>query len=78
MPSLCVAAGSYNYPSETATPFKFPKDPELKNKWTKQVQRTRAIGLPRLYLCSAANISQKIVLNKEQLFVNVLDFVCSV
>lgn len=38
----CVAAGCSNTPSDTITLFKFPNDPVIRDKWVKQVRRTRA------------------------------------
>lgn len=38
----CVAAGCSNTPSTTVTLFKFPNDLVLREKWVKQVRRTRA------------------------------------
>ena len=38
----CVAAGCSNTPSSTVILFKFPNDPVLRDKWVKQVRRTRA------------------------------------
>ena len=37
----CVAAGCSNTHSDSISMHKFPKDPELRRKWEKQVQRTR-------------------------------------
>ena len=37
----CVAAGCSNTHSHNVSMHKFPKDPELRLKWEKQVQRTR-------------------------------------
>ena len=37
----CVAAGWSNTHSDSISMHKFPKDPELRQKWEKQVQRTR-------------------------------------
>uniref|UniRef100_A0A3B5QY63 THAP domain-containing protein 1 n=1 Tax=Xiphophorus maculatus TaxID=8083 RepID=A0A3B5QY63_XIPMA len=54
MPKRCVAAGCSNYPSEHISLFSFPKDEELRNQWTKQVQRTRGSWVPTAssVLCS--------------------------
>ena len=38
----CVAANCSNKKSDTISLFNFPKDPELRQKWIKNVQRTRA------------------------------------
>ena len=37
----CVAAGCSNTHSDNTSLHKFPRDPELRLKWEKQVQRTR-------------------------------------
>ena len=37
----CVAAGCSNTHSDNISMHKFPKDPEVRQKWEKQVQRTR-------------------------------------
>ena len=42
MVKRCVAAGCSNMYSDNVSLFKFPKDPILRQKWVKQVQRTRA------------------------------------
>lgn len=38
----CVAAGCSNSSSSSTTLYEFPKDPQLRHEWEKQVQRTRA------------------------------------
>ena len=38
----CIAAGCSNVRSDTVSLFRFPKDPALRQRWTKQVKRTRA------------------------------------
>ena len=40
MVGCCVANGCSNISSETISLFQFPKDQSLREKWTKQVQRT--------------------------------------
>ena len=42
MVNRCVAAGCSNTPSEGISLYKFPTDPRLREKWVKQVRRTRA------------------------------------
>ena len=42
MVNRCVAAGCSNTPGEGISLYKFPSDPELREKWIKQVRRTRA------------------------------------
>ena len=42
MVNRCVAAGCFNTASDRISLFKFPKDPELRKQWEKQVHRTRA------------------------------------
>ena len=42
MVSRCVAVGCSDTASDRICLFKFPKDPELRKQWEKQVQRTRA------------------------------------
>jgi len=42
MVKRCVAAGCSMTYSDGVSLFKFPKDPVLRQKWIKQVQRTRA------------------------------------
>ena len=42
MVKRCVAAGCSNTYSENVSLFKFPKDPVLRQKWVKNVQRMRA------------------------------------
>ena len=42
MVKCCVAAGCSNTYSNNVSLFKFPKDPVLRRKWVKNVQRTRA------------------------------------
>ena len=42
MVKRCVAAGCSNTYSDNVSLFKFPKDPVLRQKWVKNVQRTRA------------------------------------
>ena len=42
MVKRCVAAGCSNTYSDNVSLFKFPKDPILRQKWVKNVQRTRA------------------------------------
>ena len=44
--NCCVAAGCSNTPSDHITLFKFPSDPKLREKWAKQVRRTRANWKP--------------------------------
>ena len=39
----CVATGCSNTYSDNLSLFKFPKDPALRRKWVKNVQRTRAL-----------------------------------
>jgi len=56
MPNVCIAACCSNV-SSTSSPkgvkvYTFPKDPELRKQWTKQVQRTRASWSgPTKYSC---------------------------
>ena len=38
----CIAAGCSNTYSDNVSLFKFPKDHVLRQKWVKNVQRTRA------------------------------------
>ena len=38
----CVAAGCTNTYSDNISLYKFPRDPVLRHKWVKQVQRTRS------------------------------------
>ena len=54
MVNRCVAAGCSNTPSDRVSLFRFPKDKVLRNKWEKQVQRTRAKWkvTEHSYLCS--------------------------
>lgn len=54
MPKRCVAADCSNSPSEHIPLFSFPKDEELRDQWTKQVQRTRGSWVPTAssVLCS--------------------------
>ena len=42
MVKRCVAANCSNSHKEGVSLFQFPKNPELRKKWIKQVQRTRA------------------------------------
>ena len=42
MVKRCVAAGCSNTYSDNVSLFKFPKDPVLRQKWVKNVQKTRA------------------------------------
>lgn len=42
MVKRCVAAGCSSTYSDDVSLFKFPKDPVLRQKWIRQVQRTRA------------------------------------
>ena len=42
MVKRCVTAGCSNTYRDGVSLFKFPKDPQLRKKWTKQVQRTCA------------------------------------
>jgi hypothetical protein len=49
MPDTWVAYGCSNKQSKGITLFKFPKDPSLKEKWVKQVQRTRDKWQPTPY-----------------------------
>ena len=42
MVKSCVAAGCSKTSSDGVSFFKFPSDPVLRQRWTKQVQRTRA------------------------------------
>lgn len=42
MVNRCVAAGCSNTPSERVSLYKFPSDPRIREKWVKQVKRTRA------------------------------------
>ena len=42
MVHCCIAAGCSNTPSDTITLFKFPNDCALRDKWVRQVRRTRA------------------------------------
>lgn len=42
MVKRCVAAGCSNTYSDNVSLFKFPKDPVLRQKWVKNIQRTRA------------------------------------
>lgn len=39
---MCVAAGCSNSSSSSTMLYEFPKDPQLRHEWEKQVQRTRA------------------------------------
>ena len=50
----CVAAGCSNTHSDSISMHKFPKDPELRKKWEKQVQRTRErwSATENSFLCS--------------------------
>ena len=50
----CVAAGCSNTPSVRVSLYKFPSDPSLREKWIKQVRRTRAQWTAAKYsvLCS--------------------------
>lgn len=54
MVNRCVAAGCSNTPSERISLHKFPADLKLREKWVKQVRRTRAQWTPTKYsvLCS--------------------------
>ena len=55
MVKSCVAANCSNKKSPTVSLFNFPKDPELRQKWIKNVQRTRAEWkgpTPNSVLCS--------------------------
>ena len=55
MAKTCVAANCSNKKSTTVSLFNFPKDPELRQKWIKNVQRTRAVWkgpTPNSVLCS--------------------------
>lgn len=54
MVNRCVAAGCSNTPSERISLHKFPVDPKLREKWVKQVRRTRAQWTPtkNSVLCS--------------------------
>ena len=54
MVNRCVAAGCSNTPSERISLHKFPADPKLREKWVKQVRRTRAQWTPTKHsvLCS--------------------------
>lgn len=54
MPARCVAAACSNTHRDGVSLFKFPKDPFLREKWAKQVQRTRAKWNPteNSVLCS--------------------------
>ena len=42
MVKRCIAAGCSNTHKDGVSLFQFPRDPQLKQKWIKQVQRTRA------------------------------------
>ena len=42
MVKRCVAAGCSNTYNDGVRLYKFPRDPELRRKWMKQVERTRA------------------------------------
>ena len=42
MVNRCVAAGCSNTHSDHVSLHKFPADPELREKWVKQVRKTRA------------------------------------
>lgn len=55
MPARCVAAGCSNTHSDGISLHKFPRDPVLREEWTKQVQRTRAQWKPSAssVLCSS-------------------------
>ncbi|XP_061663619.1 uncharacterized protein LOC133493804 isoform X3 [Syngnathoides biaculeatus] len=55
MPSCCVAGFCSNTREDGFSLHKFPKDPIYREKWTAQVQRTRALWVPheRSVLCSA-------------------------
>ena len=50
----CVAAGCSNSHSDNVRMHKFPRDPELRKKWEKQVQRTREqwTATETSFLCS--------------------------
>ena len=54
MVNRCVAAGCSSTPSERISLHKFPADPKLREKWVKQVRRTRAQWTPTKHsvLCS--------------------------
>lgn len=54
MVNRCVAAGCSNTPSERISLHKFPADLKLREKWVKQVRRTRAQWTPTKHsvLCS--------------------------
>ncbi len=54
MVNRCVAAGCSNTPTERISLHKFPTDPKLREKWVKQVRRTRAQWTPTKHfvLCS--------------------------
>ena len=42
MVKRCIAAGCSNTNADGVSLFRFPRDPSLRTKWNKQVQRTRA------------------------------------
>ena len=42
MGKRCIATGCSNTNSDGVSLFRFPRDPSLRKKWNKQVQRTRA------------------------------------
>ena len=46
MPTRCVAAACSNTHRDGVSLFRFPRDPCVREKWTKQVQRTRAQWKP--------------------------------
>ena len=54
MVNRCVAVGCSNTPSDRVSLHKFPADPKLREKWVKQVRRTRAQWTPTKHsvLCS--------------------------
>ena len=59
MVNRCVSAGCSNTASDRISLFKFPKDPELRKQWEKQVQRTRAQwkATEQSHICSEHFIS---------------------
>jgi len=55
MPKRCVAANCSNVTKDQIRLYRFPKDPELREKWASQVRRTRADWggpTPYSFLCS--------------------------
>lgn len=54
MVNRCVAAGCSNTHSDRVSLFKFPRDGTLRQRWEKQVQRTRAQwkATDQSFLCS--------------------------